>query len=105
MRCVSLKISEDNILRYKSIPPRLRGLTIVNPGRSLSLPAVLLLDWIFCSLVVVHNDIQVIGVINKLLELSSDSLSELELNPLLIGKCCLFFGSKFTNIYPPDSSH
>ena len=59
----------------------------------------------FCSLVVVHNDIQVIGVINKLLELSSDSLSELELNPLLIGKCYLFFGSKFTNIYPPDSSH
>lgn len=97
LRSVSLKFSEDNIPRNECVPPKLRGLTIVDPGRSLSLLAVLLHDpeiagLDFSSLLQLSvttcgefNRYQEdIALINRLLEWSSDSLSELELNPSLI---------------------
>jgi len=104
MHCVLLKISEDNIVRNGFIPSRLRGLTIVDSGRSLSLVAVLLLNPEIAGLdfsgllqlsITTYGEFnryqEDVAVINKLLELSSDSLSELELNPSLTCERSAFF--------------
>ena len=105
MRCVSLKIPEENELRNESVPPRLRGLTIVDPGRSLSLLAVILLDPEIAGLdfsglqqlsITTYGEFdrykEDISVINMLLQLSSDSLTDLELNPsLTCERSFLFF--------------
>jgi len=121
MHCVSLKISDsDNIVRNWCVPSRLRGLTIVDPGWSLSLLAVLLLNPEIVGLdfsgllqlsITTYGELnryqEDVTVINKLLELSSDSLSELELNPSLTCERSAFFlfCIKFMNTYTLDSSY
>jgi len=118
MRCVSLKISEEHGSCNEYLPPRLRGLTIVDHGRSFSLLAVLLLDPAIAGLdfsgllqlsITTYGEFdrykEDIAVINMLLQLSSDSLTELELNPSLTCErsSLFFFGNKFT--YPLGFSY